>query len=88
MDEADRRSLDCRLITACGELDVEMVRLLLEAGANASAAEDGLISVAAVLRCDGYWQRLWDSDDRDYGEDGDVPQGVCQERRRQPHDCA
>ena len=83
MDEADRRSLDCRLITACGELDVEMVRLLLDAGANASAAEDGLTSVAAVLRCDGYWQRLWDSDDRDYGEDGDVPQGVCQERRRQ-----
>lgn len=83
MDSLDKQSLDERLIEACGELDVERVREFIDAGASLSATDGEETPVTAVLRCDGYWQRLWDLDERELGEDGDILPEICEERKLQ-----
>ncbi|MCQ2391546.1 MAG: hypothetical protein MJ240_08975 [Kiritimatiellae bacterium] len=83
MDSLDKQSLDERLIEACGELDLERVRDLIDAGASLSATDGEETPVTAVLRCDGYWQRLWALDERELGEDGGVPPEICEEREQQ-----
>lgn len=83
MDKQDNRSLNERLIAACEDLDVELVRSLLDAGASASAMEGDMSAVTSVLCCVEYWRRLWDEDDQKYGEDEDAPREICEERQRQ-----
>lgn len=71
------------LWAACSELDAEGIKKAIDDGANVNA-DDGQISpVVMVVRGDGFWAKCDDEDDLKYGEDGDPPKEVFEERCKQ-----